>query len=250
MSRYEALAGSYDALTEDVGYRRRAEYLDRIFRRSPSPIRRVADIGCGTGTIACLLAQKGYAVTAADRSEEMLTVAAGKAAELAAPPLFVHQRMEQLRLPEPADAVICTLDALNYLTRPAAVQQTFRRVFAALRPGGLFLFDVNTPFKLRRMAGQLWLDEKETDYCVWRTEFSEKTKVCTYWVDLFACRTDGAWTRSWEEHRERAWEEAELRSWLAEAGFVRVRVTGDLTNRLPRPEEDRWIIRAVRPGRV
>jgi 2-polyprenyl-3-methyl-5-hydroxy-6-metoxy-1,4-benzoquinol methylase len=75
MSRYEALAGSYDALTEDVGYRRRAEYLDRIFRRSPSPIRRVADIGCGTGTIACLLAQKGYAVTAADRSEEMLTVA-------------------------------------------------------------------------------------------------------------------------------------------------------------------------------
>ena len=56
-----------------------------------------------------------------------------------------------LRLLEPVDAVICTLDAINYLTRPAELQETFRRVFRWLRPGGQFIFDVNTPYKLRRM---------------------------------------------------------------------------------------------------
>ncbi|MFR0769044.1 MAG: class I SAM-dependent methyltransferase [Dysosmobacter sp.] len=46
------------------------------------------DLACGTGTIACLLAAKGYAVTATDLSEEMLTQAMSKAADLEQPPLF------------------------------------------------------------------------------------------------------------------------------------------------------------------
>ena len=109
--------------------------------------------------------------------------------------------MPGLRLVEPVDAAICTLDALNYVTRAAGVRQTFARVFRCLRSGGLFLFDVNTPYKLRRMDGQVWLDETEEVYCVWRTAFSEKTQICTYWVDLFQRRAGENWNRSCEEHR-------------------------------------------------
>ena len=248
VSRYQALAASYDELTVDVGYRRRADYLERLFRKSAIPVRTVLDLACGTGTMACLLTRKGYEVVATDASEEMLTQAMAKAASLTErPPLFLCQTMPRLRLLEPVDAAICTLDAVNYLTRPADLQETFRRVFRWLRPGGQFIFDVNTPYKLRRMDHQIYMDETEESLCVWRTFFSETRQVCTYQVDLFTLRDDGAWDRSFEEHRERAWTEEELRRALTEAGFGRVKVTGDLTSRSPRPEEDRWIITAVRP---
>lgn len=248
VSRYQALAASYDALTVDVGYLRRADYLERLFQKSAIPVRTVLDLACGTGTMACLLARRGYEVTAADASEEMLTQAAAKAAALTErPPLFLHQTMSRLRLLEPVDAAICTLDAVNYLTRSAELRETFRRVCRWLKPGGQFIFDVNTPWKLRRMDRQIYMDETEESLCVWRTFFSEKRQICTYQVDLFTQRPDGAWDRSFEEHRERAWSEAELRQALAEAGFGPVRLTGDLTGRPPRPEEDRWIFTAVRP---
>ncbi len=238
MSSYDSLAGAYDVLMEDAAYRRRADLLTQ--RLQKKKVRTVLDLGCGTGTIACLLAERGFRVTAVDSSPEMLTEAERKAQGLENRPFFLCQSMEKLRLLEPVDAVVSTLDALNYLTRPKAVQETFRRVRRCLAPGGLFLFDVNTPYKLRRMDGQVWLDETEDVYCVWRTEFSERTKVCTYWVDLFTRAPDGAWRRSGEEHRERAWERDELCQWLADAGFRKIRVTGDLTTRPPKPEEDRW----------
>ena len=243
MSSYGALAGAYDGLTEDAAYLRRADYLERLFRAGSIPVHTVLDLACGTGTLACLLAERGYAVTATDGSEEMLTQAMGKAADLAAPPLFLHQTMPRLRLLEPVDAAVSTLDALNYLTRERDLRETFRRVRRWLRPGGQFLFDVNTPHKLRRMDRQLYMDETEESVCVWRTFFSEKTRICTYQVDLFRLRCDGAWDRDFEEHRERAWTQEELRTYLAEAGFGTVTVTGDLTRRPPREDEDRWIFR-------
>ena len=58
MSSYDALASSYDGLMVDVEYRRRADYLTRQFRRSALPVETVLDLACGTGTIACLLAER------------------------------------------------------------------------------------------------------------------------------------------------------------------------------------------------
>ncbi len=240
MSAYGALAASYDGLMADGAYRRRAAFLARRLRKSPIPVETVLDLGCGTGTVACLLAERGYGVVAADGSEEMLTQAAAKAAELDRPPLFLHQAMPRLRLARPVDAAVSTLDSLNYLTAERDLRETFRRVRRWLKPGGLFLFDVNTPYKLRRMDGQLYMDETEESLCAWRTFFSEKRQVCTYQVDLFRLRPDGAWDRSFEEHRERAWTEEALRRYLAEAGFASVRLTGDLTDKPPEPDEDRW----------
>ena len=248
MSSYDALAASYDALTADAEHARRAAYLIRQFRRSRPPVETVLDLACGTGTIACLLAEKGYWVIAADGSEEMLTQAARKAEPLGErSPLFLHQAMPRLRLEMTVDAAISTLDSLNYLTRTSDLRETFRRVCGCLRPGGVFYFDVNTPWKLRRMDGQVYLDETEDSFCVWRTFFSEKTGICTYQVDLFQENGQGSWNRAFEEHRERAWSREELESYLKDAGFCAVTVTGDLTSRPPRPEEDRWIFQCRKP---
>ena len=250
MSSDGALAGAYDALLADGDYLRRARAIGKALRKSPIPVEHVLDLGCGTGTIACLLAAEGYRVTATDLSQEMLTEAAGKAMGLERPPFFLCQSMPRLRLTEQADAVVSTLDSLNYLTKASDLRETFRRVGRYLRPGGLFLFDVNTPYKLRRMDRQMYMDETEESFCVWRTFFSERTQVCTYQVDLFRLNGDGAWDRDFEEHRERAWTQEQLRTYLTDAGFVNIRVSGDLTTRPPKPEEDRWIVRAEKPGNV
>ena len=87
----------------------------------------------------------------------------------------------------------------------------------------------------------MYTDETEERYCVWRTFFSERTKICTYQVDLFRLRRDGAWERDYEEHRERAWSVEELTEFLADAGFKTVKITGDMKTGKPKEDEQRLI---------
>lgn len=247
MSSYNALAASYDGLMVDGSYRKRADWLEKLFKKSRIPVETVLDLACGTGTIACLLAERGYQVIATDGSEEMLTQAATKAAVLEErAPLFLLQSMPRLRLSEPVDTVVSTLDSLNYLTREKDIRETFVRVYRWLKPGGQFIFDVNSLYKLRRMDAQMYMDETEDSFCVWRTFFSEKTRVCTYQVDLFRRNEDDTWERDFEEHRERAWTVEELCLFLTDAGFEKISVTGDLTMKAPRDDEDRLIFRALK----
>ena len=248
MSCYEALAASYDGLTRDIPYEKYLRFFKSLLKQYGVKPKTVLDLACGTGSLSVLLAKSGYAVLGVDRSEDMLTVAAEKAMELEEnQPFFVAQPMQRLRIPEPVDACVCALDSINYVTNPQDVQKAFRRVYESLRPGGLFVFDINTPYKLENLDGQVFLDETEDSYCVWRTFFSEKTKICTYQVDLFRLQADGAWERDYEEHRERAWSAEELTAFLTDAGFEKIAITGDLTRRPPKDTEDRWIVRCRKP---
>ena len=121
MSAYNALAAAYDGLTTDIDYATILGFLEELLHRAGKQPSSVLDLACGTGTMSVLLAKRGYRVLGADISEEMLTEAAAKVAELPEnPPFFIHQPMQRLRLPEPVDAVFCLLDSLNYLTDPEA----------------------------------------------------------------------------------------------------------------------------------
>ncbi len=239
MNSYGFLAGCYDGLTTDVDYEDWADYLERLFARGGRAVRSVVDLGCGTGSLTAVLARRGYALTGVDLSEDMLSVAADKCGGLDRRPLLLRQDMSRLNLLEPADAVVCCLDSLNYVIRPGAVLRTFERVWRNLQPGGLFVFDIRTPEFLRAMDGQVFLDETEDVYCVWRGEFSRRRNVLTYFMDLFLREQGEAWTRAEELHEEYAYEPAELALWLAEAGFTRIRQYGNLKLRPPRPGEER-----------
>lgn len=239
MNSYEVLADRYDRLTTDVDYDRWADYLEWQFQRSGGSVRSVADLACGTGSLLFRLAQRGYVMTGVDLSEDMLAVAADKCAQLDEPPLLLHQNMAALTLLEPVDAVVCCLDSLNYVTRPRQVQRTFERVWQALAPGGLFVFDIRSPEMLRSMDGQICLDETEDTYCVWRGEYSPKRRVLSYYMDLFCLREDGTWERGEELHEEYAYEADELGEWLRQAGFSGIKRYGDLKRRPPKPDEER-----------
>ena len=239
MSAYESLAACYDELTYDIQYEKTLTFFERLCAREHVQPHLVLDLACGTGSLSMLLAARGYRVIGADLSEDMLAEAEQKAREMTENrPFYICQPMQRLHLAESVDAVICALDSLNYVTKPADCRRTFRRVFEALNPGGLFVFDINTPAKLRGLDGQVFLDETDDAYCVWRTAYNEKKRLCYYGMDIF--RLCGAvWQRSFEEHIEYAYEPEELQQWLEEAGFTHIRQYGDRVLRAPKAQEQR-----------
>lgn len=239
MDSYGVLAEYYDSLTTDVDYENWADFLEKLFARSGGEICSVVDLGCGTGSLTAELTARGYRMTGVDLSEDMLAVAADKCAELEPAPLFLRQDMSRLTLLEEPDAVVCCLDSLNYVTKPAAVQRTFRRVYDALRPGGLFIFDIRTPEFLRAMDGQVFLDETEEVCCIWRGEFSQRRNILSYYMDLFLLDEDDRWVRESEIHEEYAYEPEDLSRWLGEAGFTGVKQYAERKLRAPKAGEER-----------
>ena len=247
MESYEFLAGCYDELTTDVRYSRWADYIEKHFARSSLPIRTVLDLACGTGSLTAELMGRGYEMIGADRSAEMLSVAAEKCRGLAgAPPIFLCQSMEKRDLYGTIDACVCCLDSVNYVTNPRQLKKAFERVHLFLMPGGLFLFDINTPDKLRGLDGGMFIDETDDAYCVWRAEYSPRRRICTYGMDIFRLEADGRWSRGEEVHEEYAYEPDELEEYLREAGFTRIRRHGCLKMRAPVPGEERIFFTAVK----
>ena len=248
MEAYRNLAFSYDRLTSDVDYGAVVAFYRQILEAEGVQPRTAVDLACGTGSVALILAKDGLEITAVDMSEDMLCVAAQKAQEQGYMPRFVCQQLQHLRLPRGVDLAVCALDSMDYITDPRDCEEAIRRIYKVLNPGGCFIFDVNTPEKLRAMDGQVFLDEDEDVYCVWRGEFDEETNICSYGMDLFQ-RTGDRWKRSFEEHREYAYSAEQLTGWLKSAGFTSIRVYGDRKMSPPEPGEQRIYIKA-RKGKV
>ena len=248
MDAYHNLAVSYDRLTNDVDYEATVAFYYEILKQEGLTPRTAVDLACGTGSVTTILANKGLQVIGVDMSEEMLTVASQKAGEAGVFPWFICQSLQQLRLPRAVDLAVCALDSLDYITAPEDCQEAIRRVYKDLNPGGIFIFDVNTPEKLRAMDGQVFLDEDDDVYCVWRGEFNEETNICSYGMDLFQ-RKGNLWERSFEEHCEYAYSAEQLTGYLKAAGFTHIRVYGDRRMEAPGAGEQRIYIKA-RKGKI
>jgi len=248
MDAYHSLAQSYDRLTWDVDYEATVVFYCEILKKEGLQPRTAVDLACGTGSVAVLLAKAGMQVIGVDMSEEMLCIAAQKAQEMETAPTFICQKLQQLVLPRGVDLAVCALDSLDYITDPEDCREAIRRIYRVLNPGGCFIFDVNTPEKLRAMDGQMFLDEDDDVFCVWRGEFDKATNICTYGMDLFQ-RNGQLWTRSFEEHLEYAYSEGQLRSYLREAGFTSIEVYADRRFEQPEPGEQRIYFKA-RKGRI
>ena len=247
MNAYGALAASYDRLTNDVDYKAWVDFAHAILEKEGLKPHTAADLACGTGTMTGILTERGSELIAVDGSADMLAEAREKAYDLTGePPVFLNQSMPELDLYGTVDAAICCLDSINYLTSPRDVKKTFRRLHLFIAPGGLLVFDINSIEKLRSLDGQVFLDETEDIYCVWRTEFEKRSRICTYWMDIFTRGEDELWERDFEEHRQRAYEVEELRTWLEEAGFTNVRTYGDCRMSAPRENEQRIYFTAIR----
>ena len=247
MTGYGPLARWYDSLTEDVDYGDLYAYLMALLEKNGlSMPESVLDMACGTGSLACIFARAGIPeVYGMDLSEEMLTMAADKAAAMEKPPLFLHGDMSDFSLPEPVDLLTCMLDSFNYLTDPTDGERAIRCFADAVRPGGMLIFDIRPPRQLREFDGQIFMDENDDVVCIWRTEFDEEELLCYYGMDLFI-RQGELWERRQEEHIEYAYEPEDIKAMLLAAGFTDVCLYGDRSMLPPSVDEERIFITAKR----
>lgn len=240
MDSYNSFAEYYDELMEDARYCERCRYILDSAARFNHKMGRTLDLACGTGTLTLLLKQSGVDVFGADASAEMLSEAAQKSAQAGESILFVRQEMQALSLPYNIDTCVCTLDSINHLTDVGDVRKTFEGVARYLSADGLFIFDVNTIYKHRKvLADNVFVMENERVFCAWQN-FPRENDIVDVALDFFA-EQDGVYYRSSEDFSERAYSEDELRGMLNRSGFEVLGVFGDLTFEPPGEDEQRII---------
>ena len=245
---YTAFAAVYDRLMREVDYDAWARYYASLLQKAGAQGGRVCECACGTGELTIRLQRLGFHMTGVDLSQEMLSAAQQKARDQGVLQPFVQQDMCRLALHRRQDAILCTCDGVNYLLTPDRVRRFFRAAYAALKPGGVLIFDLSTPDKLQNTLGNQTLGSVEEDVSyVWQNAYHPRTRTVDMRLAIFVRGEDGRYERLEEMQTQRAYTKEELQAYLAEAGFVRVRFYGDRTRRVPRPGEARWRVAALRP---
>lgn len=143
---YTTLAAVYDRWQESYGIEYDRSILPRVhqtFRRHGVIPSRLLDIGCGTGTMAFLLASEGWDVVGTDASEGMIAEARRKAEERVGRVEFETGDLRSLSIIGRFNVAVSFYDVLNHLRSTDELLSTFRAIHALLNLGGLFIFDVN-----------------------------------------------------------------------------------------------------------
>lgn len=224
MSGYSVFSKYYDVLTENIDYAERAEYFEKLIRRFGGKAGGILlDLACGTGSLSEEMAKLGYDVIGVDGSEEMLSEALDKKLESGLPIQYLCQDMTELDMFGTIDVTICALDSLNHLESLSDIKRTIEKVSLFCEPGGLFLFDMNTPYKHKNtLADKTYVYDMEDIFCVWQNEYEggadERVNI---YLDFFE-KSDGEkglYSRSSEDFSEIAFERDIIEDMLSKAGF-------------------------------
>ncbi len=223
---YDCLAYWYATLNGEVDYEKMADFVSDSFARYFSAgVRSVLDLGCGSGNMTFPLDARGYEMIGVDISTEMLAAAQGKTG--AEHILWLCQDMREFELYGTVEGVVCTLDGINHLTRPSDVKACFRLVHNYLVPDGIFIFDVNTPYKFETVYGtRSYILEDDGVFCAWQNDYRPKSAICDFYITLFSER-GGVYLREDATDRERVYTLRSLKQMLAECGFELLQVTDD-----------------------
>ncbi len=228
-TQYSSLSLFYDAFMQDVDYEAWRGFYEECFRRySPFPVEKIVDIGCGTGNITLPMAMRGYDVTGLDMSEEMLAVAAKKAEDADVKIRFLGADMRSFDLGFKADAAICSFDCINYLLKTEDVEAAFYRIHENIEKGGIFVFDISTPYKYKNvLADNAFVFENDDVLMTWENYFNEKTSICEFYLTFFI-KNGKLYRREDEYQRQRCYALRTIRKAVRGAGFEILCESGDI----------------------
>lgn len=248
---YSSFAAVYDELTENVGYEKRAEYFCSLLSDYGLNGGLLLDLACGTGTLSLEFAKKGFSVIGVDISEEMLAEAQNKKYEQGdTDTIFLCQDMRELDLFGTVDCCVCALDSLNHLTDKDDLLKAFRSVSLFMNDGGIFVFDMNTPYKHKSvLAEKCFVYDLDGVYCVWQNSPVGEDLTVDITLDFFTENEDGTYERSGESFAERAYEYEAVKSLLEKADFELLENYGDMTRETPSDDAERTVFIARRKTR-
>ena len=247
INMYNHFAYLYDELINDVNYEEWLSYYFKIFQRYGLKPRLGLDLGCGTGNLTTLFADKGIEMTGIDLSEDMLMVAREKAEGRDI--LYLNQDMREFELYGTVDFIVSSLDCVNYITDKRDLLKVMKLVNNYLDPGGLFIFDINTPYKLENIIGNnTFILENDDVFCSWQNEYDKKRKICDFYLTFF-CEDNGVYQRFDEEHSERAYSIEEIKALIENAGMRLLNVYHSLSFKSPDAKSERVFFVAQEQGK-
>lgn len=194
MSAYGILAKYYDTLMGDFDY---DGYFDFV---KGGLFGEGADLACGSGEMTVRLAKNGSAMIGMDVSCEMLGVAAEKSKRLALNIKWINMDMRELQLNHCQDFITCVCDGVNYIPS-SEISEFFDRVYANVKKGGKFVFDISTEYKLRDILGNNMFCEDYDDVTyIWSNTLRDGYVDMD--IDFFESVEGDLYRRVEESHRQ------------------------------------------------
>lgn len=219
MSGYAGFAFYYDRLISNVDYDAMAAQIDKYVSRFSGRKGILLDLACGTGSLSECMARLGYDVIGVDGSPDMLNAALDKKFESGLNIQYLCQDMRSLDMYGTVDVTVCTLDSINHLPSEKDVRAVFERVSLFAFPDGMFIFDVNTPYKHREvLADNAFIYSLDGLYCGWQNEYNKLDDSVMIYLDFFE-KNGSAYERYSESFKEIAIGAERLGQMLEDSGF-------------------------------
>lgn len=195
---------------------------ERLLRRILPEVGVACDLACGTGITAVSFARKGIRTYALDLSPQMCRLTREKVRRAKVRVKVLQADMRSFKLPERVNLVTCEGDALNHIPERKDLRSVARCVARALRPGGYFFFNINTPIGFRKYWTGNFCVERPGVFMVMRSSHSADALKAWSDIDLFV-RQGTSWQRRRERIEEVCWTRDEIRHTLLMAGFDQLR---------------------------
>ena len=225
---YDLLAGVYDKINAELDYSAWADFIEKIIADNYGKrAELILDLAAGTGKMTLELASRGYDMTAVDGSPEMLDIGRMEAQKRGLDGiLWLLQDMRSFELYGTVEAVVCTLDGINHLTSKKDVEKCFSLVHNYLVPDGLFVFDINAPYKFENVYGtNAYILEEKGVFCAWQNAYNPKTQLCRFDISVFERNRDGSYFRSDSSAKERMYTPKSIKEMLEKTGFSLLETT-------------------------
>lgn len=237
---YTDFAGVYDMFMDNIPYEEWCEYIVTLLKKHGIEDGLVLDLGCGTGTLTELLADRGYDMIGVDNSEEMLSVAMEKRAESGKDILYLLQDMREFELYGTVRAVVSVCDSVNYILNQNELTEVFKLVNNYLDPGGIFIFDCNTEFKYTELLGEQTIaEDREEGSFIWDNYYDEEERINEYRLSLFIRETNGLYRKHTEYHYQRCYSMDEIKNIIEASGMKLLAVCDAVTKKPPAAESER-----------
>jgi 2-polyprenyl-3-methyl-5-hydroxy-6-metoxy-1,4-benzoquinol methylase len=205
------------------------EYLTEIGFKGEN----LLDIACGEGSFAVAMSKLGYKVTGIDQSQRMIDLARERSKADEVQVAFQVEDMRSFSYYEVFDLVTCFFDSLNYMLTIKDMHDVYKNTYQALRPGGYFIFDMNTIYGLsvEWQREETYIQNEAPDFLeIHRHTYDYENQIASVDITIFLKREEG-WERVEETHRERGYPIADIQFLLSETGFEIAGMYGSLSKR-------------------